>query len=77
MMQWNTHLAAPGLALVLIVIGGLALAQSPGGVMGRGSSTDGPSTAETTDDGMQGCMQIMQGMHHGGNHRPNEQWRQQ
>ncbi|MFL5265525.1 MAG: hypothetical protein ACJ8AH_02830 [Stellaceae bacterium] len=25
--------------------------------------------------GIGGCMQMMQGMH-GGNHRPNEQWRQ-
>jgi hypothetical protein len=76
-MRWNTYLAAPGLALVLIVIGVLALAQSPGAMMRHGSTTDGPDRAETTDDGMQGCVQMMQGMHAGGNHRPNEQWRQQ
>jgi hypothetical protein len=76
MMRWNSPLPIPAVASAPIVVGGLALAQSPGGMMGRGT-TNLPDSAETTDDSMQGCMQMMQGMHRGGNQRPNNQWRQQ
>lgn len=61
----------------------LALAHGPGGMMDRGGITDGHDRgAMMRDDGrsammgngMEGCMQMMQGMD-GRNQRPNQQWR--
>lgn len=75
-MQWKSYLTVPGLASALIVIAGLALAQSPSGMMGRGTTSDGYGHPEATDDGIQGCMGMMQSMGRG-HQRPNEQWRQQ
>jgi hypothetical protein len=75
MMQSNTRLALPGLAAALIVIGGLALGESTVGSKDRPGATDGTGRAGTTDESLQGCMQMMQGMPGGGDRRPNEQWR--
>jgi hypothetical protein len=44
-----------------------------GGMMGRGMMNDG--RGRMMGQRMEGCMQMMQGMH-GGSQRPNEQWRQ-
>jgi hypothetical protein len=68
------------LATILLPIafsGTLALAQGSGmmggGMMGRGMMNDG--RGRMMRQRMEGCMQMMQGMH-GGSQRPNEQWRQ-
>jgi hypothetical protein len=48
--------------------GGIMGGHNRGGMMGNGRST-------MTGSGMEGCMQMMQGMR-GGARPPNEQWRQ-
>lgn len=63
---------------------GLALAQDAGrmiehgGMMGgdgRGGMMSGKGRGGMMGPGMEGCMQMMRGMHRGGGQRPNEQWR--
>jgi hypothetical protein len=51
----------------------LAFADDYGRMTGSGMMGD--TRGGMMGTGMEGCMQMMQGMR-GGNHRPNEQWRQ-
>jgi hypothetical protein len=46
-----------------------------GGMMGGGMMGGDGRGGMMTGHGMEGCMQMMQGMH-GGSQRPNEQWQQ-
>jgi len=67
------YLLLAGMLPALAFFAALALADDQGSMMGsRGMMSDSYGTM--MGRGMQGCMQMMQGMH-SENRRPNEQWR--
>jgi len=70
------YLILAGISLAMAFSGVLALAHDTGGMTDSGAMMGRAGHSETMGGGMEGCMQMMQGMHGGGSHRPNEQWRQ-
>jgi hypothetical protein len=83
MLQMTNYVLLAGTLPAVALSAALALAHDPGGMMDRGGVMGGHDRggimgngrSTMTRSGMEGCMQMMQGMH-GAARPPNEQWRQ-